>query len=67
MWVCNSHMKEALTLLEAPHISKTPYQIKCSLCDDRAVAKIYYAHEPLSYKRKQALYYLIKNEQKQSV
>lgn len=67
MWVCNSHIKEALTLLEAPHISKTPYQIKCSLCNDRAVAKIYYTHQPLGYRSKQPLYYLTKTDKKQFV
>jgi hypothetical protein len=45
MWVCHAHMKEALTMLEIPHIRKAPYKIKCSLCDNRASAKVYYTHQ----------------------
>jgi hypothetical protein len=45
MWVCHTHMKEALTLLETPHIRKAPYKIKCSLCDNTASAKVYYTHQ----------------------
>lgn len=49
MWACSRHMKEVLTFLETPHISKASYQIKCSLCENPAVAQVYYAHKPLKY------------------
>lgn len=45
MWVCHTHMKEALSLLEIPHIRKAPYKIKCTLCDNLASAKVYYTHQ----------------------
>lgn len=61
MWACNNHLKETLTLLETPHISKAPYQIKCSLCGDNAVAKIYYAHKPIKFRKNHSLYPLIAN------
>lgn len=48
MWVCHTHMKEALSVLEIPHIRKAPYKIKCMLCDNTASAKVYYTHQ--SYK-----------------
>lgn len=38
-------MKEVLTVLEIPHIRKAPYKIKCTLCEDRASAKVYYTHQ----------------------
>lgn len=53
MWACNRHIKKALTLLEIPHISKAPYHIKCSLCDNSAIANLYYAHRPFQYKKSQ--------------
>jgi hypothetical protein len=56
MWACNRHMKEILNFLEAPHISKASYQIKCSLCDNRALAKIYYTHKPLHLKKNEKLH-----------
>jgi hypothetical protein len=55
MWACNKHMKETLTFLEAPHISKASYQIKCSFCESRAIVKIYYTHQPLQIKNNQKL------------
>jgi hypothetical protein len=55
MWACSKHIKEALTLLETPHISISPYRIKCSLCDNRAIAKVYYAHKPFQLKKNQKL------------
>jgi hypothetical protein len=48
-------MKEILTFLETPHISKASYQIKCSLCDNHAQAKIYYTHKPLHLKKNKKL------------
>lgn len=55
MWACNRHMKEILTFLDTPHISKASYQIKCSLCDNHALAKIYYTHKPLQFKKNKKL------------
>jgi len=55
MWACEKHMKEILTFLETPHISKASYQIKCSLCDNSAQAKIYYTHKPLQLKKNKKL------------
>jgi hypothetical protein len=55
MWACSRHMKEILTFLETPHISKASYQIKCSLCDNRALAKVYYTHQPLQLKKNKKL------------
>lgn len=52
MWACNNHMKEVLSFLDIPHISKASYQIKCTFCDKPAEAKVYYAHQPLKYKKK---------------
>lgn len=51
MWACNKHMKEVLRFLETPHISKASYDINCSLCSNPAVAKLYYAHQPLQFKK----------------
>jgi hypothetical protein len=56
MWACNNHIKEALELLETPHVRKAPYGIKCSLCANLAVANLYYTHSPLQLKQK--TYYL---------
>ena len=55
MWACARHMKEILTFLETPHISKASYQIKCSLCDNSAQTKIYYTHKPLQLKKNKKL------------
>ncbi|PFP24288.1 hypothetical protein COJ96_23265 [Bacillus sp. AFS073361] len=55
MWACEKHMKEILTFLETPHISKASYKIKCSLCDNHALAKIYYTHKPLHLKKNKKL------------
>lgn len=52
MWVCTTHMKETLPLLEAPHVSKASYQVKCSLCDNHAFAKVYYAHQTFQFTKK---------------
>jgi hypothetical protein len=52
MWVCNSHLKEVMMLLETPHIRKAPYQIKCSLCENHAFAKIYYTHRSFKFTKK---------------
>lgn len=46
MWVCKDHMKVLISQLEIPHISKVSYEIKCSLCDNRAAAKLFYTHKP---------------------
>jgi hypothetical protein len=46
MWVCSKHMKKLLAELEIPHISKVSYEIKCSLCENPASAKIFFAHKP---------------------
>ncbi|KMN44599.1 hypothetical protein VK90_13170 [Bacillus sp. LK2] len=53
MWVCTSHMKETLLFLDTPHVSKASYQIKCSLCDNLATAKVYYTHRTYRYTKKQ--------------
>jgi hypothetical protein len=53
MWVCTKHMKETLALLEIPHVSKASYQIKCSLCNDLAIAKIYYSHQTNYFPKEQ--------------
>ncbi|CAM3583405.1 CxxH/CxxC protein (TIGR04129 family) [Cytobacillus oceanisediminis] len=52
MWVCNSHLKEVMMLLETPHIRKAPYQIKCSLCENHAFAKVYYTHRSFKFTKK---------------
>lgn len=51
MWACNRHLKKVLTVLDTPHVSKTPYSIKCSFCDHRAEAKIYYTHQVFQFKK----------------
>ncbi len=53
MWVCKTHVKEALPLLETPHVSKAVYQIRCSLCENLAVAKVYYTHQTCHFSKKQ--------------
>jgi DNA-directed RNA polymerase subunit RPC12/RpoP len=55
MWACDRHMKEILPFLETPHISKASYHIKCSLCDSRALVKVYYTHQPLQLKKNKKL------------
>lgn len=52
MWVCTSHMKDVVALLETPHIKKARYQIKCSLCENQAFAKVYYTHRSFKYTKK---------------
>jgi len=59
MWVCNTHMKQALPFLESPHVSKASYQIKCSLCENFAIAKVYYSYQTYHFS-KQAMYSLSK-------
>lgn len=44
-------MKEVLSFLDIPHISKASYHIKCSFCDKPAQVKVYYAHRPIKYKK----------------
>ena len=46
MWACKEHIKTALALMETPHIRKVPFQIKCSMCHNTAIAKLYYTHQP---------------------
>ncbi|CRK82983.1 hypothetical protein BN000_02938 [Neobacillus massiliamazoniensis] len=53
MWVCTKHMKETLALLETPHVSKASYQIKCSLCSNLAIAKVYYSHQTNYFSKEQ--------------
>jgi hypothetical protein len=66
MWVCHKHIKEALTVFEIPHIHKARYEVKCSLCNNRAIANLYYAHKPSQLKNKRRLYFQVKTEQKQT-
>jgi hypothetical protein len=40
-------------LLETPHVSKASYQIKCSLCSDHAIAKVYYSHQTNYFSKEQ--------------
>ncbi|MDQ0243099.1 hypothetical protein J2S09_000635 [Bacillus fengqiuensis] len=56
MWVCSKHVKKALRVLDTPHIQKAPNGIKCSLCDDQAIANFYYTHKPSQLKKKRWLY-----------
>jgi hypothetical protein len=60
MWVCNTHMKEVLTVLEIPHIRKAPYKIKCTLCENRASAKVYYTHQ--TYKATKNQYMILQKK-----
>lgn len=55
MWVCTKHMKETLPLLETPHVTKASYQIKCSLCDNLASAKIHYTYLTYHFTKKQPM------------
>ena len=66
MWVCTTHMKETLPLLESPHVSKASYQIKCSLCDHFAIAKIYYSHQTYYISKNQSNFSKSKNSLKKS-
>lgn len=61
MWICSTHMKESLPLLDTPHVSKATYQIKCSLCDNFAIAKIYYSHQTYYFSKNQSKNYSSKN------
>jgi hypothetical protein len=58
-------MKEALPLLDAPHASKASYQIKCSLCENFAIAKIYYNYQTYHFLR-QSIYSLSKTSSQKS-
>lgn len=53
MWVCKSHVKEALKKLDAPHFYSAPEGIgmKCTICNKAAIANMYYAHKPLAYSK----------------
>jgi hypothetical protein len=66
MWVCTTHMKETLPLLETPHISKASYQIKCSLCDNLAIAKIFYSYHTYYFSKNQSIYSLSRTSLKES-
>lgn len=59
MWVCKSHIKEALLFIDAPHVSKASYQIKCSLCEKFAIAKVYFSYQTYHFSR-QSVYSLSK-------
>ncbi|QIZ07765.1 hypothetical protein HFZ78_14385 [Priestia megaterium] len=65
MWVCKTHMKEVLPLLDAPHASKASYQIKCSLCENFAIAKVYYNYQTYHFS-KQSMYFLSKTSSRKS-
>ena len=65
MWVCKTHMKEALPFLDAPHLSKASYQIKCSLCESLAIAKVYYNYTTYHFS-KQSKYSLTKTSPEKS-
>jgi hypothetical protein len=51
MWVCNTHIKQTLQFLDAPHVSKASYQIKCSLCENFAIAKVYYSYQTYHFSK----------------
>lgn len=51
MWVCNKHVKEAVKLLEVPHVQKAPNGLQCLFCDAEAVLNLYYAHKPSKLKK----------------
>lgn len=55
MWMCTKHIKEKLSLLETPHVTKASYQIKCSLCDNLASAKIHYTYLTYQFTKKQPI------------
>lgn len=65
MWVCNTHMIQALPFLDAPHVRKASYQIKCSLCDTLAVAKVYYNYQTYHFS-KQPMYSMSKTSSEKS-
>lgn len=65
MWVCNTHMKQALPALDAPHVSKAWYQIKCSLCENFAIAKVYYNYQTYHFS-KQPMYSMSKTSSEKS-
>ncbi|PEZ05087.1 hypothetical protein CN326_15205 [Bacillus sp. AFS018417] len=66
MWVCTTHMKETLLFLETPHVSKASFQIKCSLCNNLATAKVYYTHRTYHFTKKQFMDSLSKSPSKKS-
>lgn len=65
MWVCNTHIKQVLPLLDAPHASKASYQIKCSLCENFAIAKVYYNYQTYHFS-KLSMYSLSKTSSQKS-
>lgn len=56
MWVCKSHVKEAVAKFDVPHFYRAPkdFGITCKYCSKKAVANVYYAHKPI-YKRESHL------------
>ncbi len=50
MWTCKRHVKDALNLMDVPHIHKAPSGVTCSFCHRNASLNLYYAHEPTKFK-----------------
>ncbi|WP_141432636.1 hypothetical protein [Bacillus sp. 03113] len=57
MWVCKMHVKQAMENLKAPHFYKVPegYNATCHLCENIAIANMYYSHKPLQYSSKKEI------------
>ncbi|WP_066173892.1 hypothetical protein [Bacillus marinisedimentorum] len=64
MWACRQHVKEALSVLDIPHISKAPEGISCSFCTEPADVNMYYAHKPSKGKRQMQSVYIKKQPSK---
>lgn len=70
MWVCKSHVKEALANFNAPHFYRAPkdFGIKCKFCNSPAVANMYYAHKPIfkrEHQRNEVLHELNRERRKE--
>jgi hypothetical protein len=52
MWICKTHVKEALGKFNTPHFNSVPKGVgmKCTLCTNSAAANMYYTHQPLSFR-----------------
>ncbi len=65
MWACRQHVKEALSVLDIPHISKAPEGISCSFCTEPAIVNMYYTHKPSKGKRQMRSVYIKKQTSRQ--
>lgn len=49
MLTCREHVKEAIRIMDVPHIRKAPAGVKCSFCNQKAL-HVSYINRPCKFK-----------------